>query len=116
MYSAILVVLALTQITPFYFPCMIAQFTVEFGINSTCNALNSIRLRLMLFNPKYHSKLCYYTYTKLVKCKSRQIRPCQSATRTRQTVPNQHRSGKNFFSKDSTYLLHIYSVLKDLVF
>ena len=28
---------------------MIAQFTVEFGINSTCNALNSIRLRLMLF-------------------------------------------------------------------
>ena len=28
---------------------MIAQFTVEFGINSTCNALNSIRLCLMLF-------------------------------------------------------------------
>ena len=28
---------------------MITQFTVEFGINSTCNALNSIWLRLMLF-------------------------------------------------------------------
>ena len=28
---------------------MIAQFTAEFGINSTCNALNSIWLHLMLF-------------------------------------------------------------------
>ena len=28
---------------------MIAQFTVEFGINSTSNALNSIQLHLMLF-------------------------------------------------------------------
>ena len=30
---------------------MITQFTVEFGINSTCNAINSIRLHLMLFRP-----------------------------------------------------------------
>ena len=70
-----------------YYQHVIAQFNVEFGINSTCDALNSIPLRRMLFrallvllipnttvnspnaiqgttraiNPKYHSKLaeCY---------------------------------------------------------
>ena len=43
----------------------IAQFTVEFGIISMSNALNSIRLHFMHFhaiNPKYHSKLCYCRY------------------------------------------------------
>ena len=49
---------------------MIAQFTVVFGINSTCNALNIIWLRLMLFRALLVLLIpnttvnCAITYTK----------------------------------------------------